>query len=308
MEMINENSPTPKRIPVRFVDEEGDAHYHAAPDATDDDNMPTPDELGRASIYEGETEMQRRIDRGAEQDSGQGKDEADDRDTAGGPPRADVPEERDEQDTHRPMDARDARDANGGAGRANARPAGAPQAAAGGANSALAMQAELFAAQAELEMVEADLQKMRAERQELQDLAARQQADFDNYRKRVERERGETYNRVVAEVVKQLLPVMDNLRRAHEAESSAKGTESQEFRNFLHGVELISKQLNGVLESLGIEPVPTVGHRFDPHVHEAIATEQTDEFEPDTVMQEIVRGYRLGEKLLRPAMVKVATK
>jgi molecular chaperone GrpE len=170
------------------------------------------------------------------------------------------------------------------------------------------MQAELFAAQAELEMVEAELQKARAERQELQDLAARQQADFDNYRKRVERERGETYNRVVAEVVKQLLPVMDNLRRAHEAESSAKGTESQEFRNFLHGVELISKQLNGVLDSLGIEPVPTVGQRFDPHVHEAIATEQTDEFEPDTVMQEIVRGYRLGEKLLRPAMVKVATK
>ncbi|HEX9918719.1 MAG TPA: nucleotide exchange factor GrpE, partial [Pyrinomonadaceae bacterium] len=175
-------------------------------------------------------------------------------------------------------------------------------------NSALAMQAELFAAQAELEMVEAELQKARAERQELHELAARRQADFDNYRKRVERDRGETYNRVVADVVGQLLPVMDNLRRAHEAESSVEGTESQEFRNFLHGVELISKQLNGVLESLGIETVPTVGLPFDPHVHEAIATERTDEFEPDTVMQEIVRGYRLGEKLLRPAMVKVATR
>ena len=300
--MINENSPAPKRIPVRFVDEEGDADYHAAPDTADDDNnAPTPDELGRASIYEDETEMQRRIDRGSEQDSEQGKDDADDRDTAGGPTRADMPEERDEQDTHRPLDA--SGKANGGA-RSNARPAGAR----GGANSALAMQAELFAAQAELEMVEADLQKARAERQELQDLAARQQADFDNYRKRVERERGETYNRVVAEVVKQLLPVMDNLRRAHEAESSVERTESQEFRNFLHGVELISKQLNGVLESLGIEQVPTVGHRFDPHIHEAIATEQTDEFDPDVVMQEIVRGYRLGEKLLRPAMVKVATR
>lgn len=298
--MINENSPAPKRIPVRFVDEEGDADYYAAPDASDDDNAPTPDELGRASIYEGETEMQRRIDRGPEQDSEQGKDDADDRDTAGGPPRADVPEERDEQDTHRPLNASGA---NGGA-RSNARPAGTGS----GANSALAIQAELFAAQAELEMVEAELQKARTDRQELQDLAARQQADFDNYRKRVERERVETYNRVVADVVKQLLPVMDNLRRAHEAESSAGATESQEFRNFLHGVELISKQLNGVLESLGIEQVPTVGHPFDPHVHEAIATEQTDEFEADMVMQEIVRGYRLGEKLLRPAMVKVATR
>ncbi|MDX6272629.1 MAG: molecular chaperone GrpE [Acidobacteriota bacterium] len=301
MEMINENSPTPKRIPVRFVDEEGDADYHAAPETADDDNTHTPDELGRASSYEGETEMQRRIDRGAEQDSGQGKDDADDRDTAGAPTRAEVPEERDEQDTHRHLGARDA---NGGA-KSNARPAGGH---GGGASSALAMQAELFAAQAELDVVEAELQKARAERQELQDLAARRQADFDNYRKRIERERGETYNRIVADVVGQLLPVMDNLRRAHEAESSVEATESQEFRNFLHGVELISKQLNGVLESLGIEPVPTVGRPFDPHVHEAIATEQTEEFEPDTVMQEIVRGYRLGDKLLRPAMVKVATR
>lgn len=300
MEMINENK-APKRIPVRFVDEEGDAGYQAAPEMADDDNAPTPDELGRASIYEDETEMQRRIDRGAEQDSEQGKDDADDRDTAGAPPRADMPEERDEQDTQRPMDA--SGKANG-RNQPNARPAGTR----GGANSALAMQAELFAAQAELEMVEAELQKARSERQELQDLAARRQADFDNYRKRVERERSETYNRVVADVVGQLLPVMDNLRRAHEAESSVGATESQEFRNFLHGVELISKQLNAVLESLGIEPVPTVGQRFDPHVHEAIATGQTDEFEPDVVMQEIVRGYRLGEKLLRPAMVKVATR
>lgn len=306
--MINENSPAPKRIPVRFVDEEGDADYHAAPEAAggdddDDSNAPTPDELGRASSYEGETEMQRRIDRGAEHDSEQGQDDADDRDTAGAPPRADMPEERDEQDTHRHLDA----DTRGGA-RANARPTGARGGGGGGANSALAMQAELFAAQAELDVVEMELEKARAERQELQELAARRQADFDNYRKRVERERGETYNRIVADVVGQLLPVMDNLRRAHEAESSVGATESQEFRNFLHGVELISKQLNGVLESLGIEPVPTVGRPFDPHVHEAIATEQTEEFAPDTVMQEIVRGYRLGDKLLRPAMVKVATR
>ncbi|MGI8565076.1 MAG: nucleotide exchange factor GrpE, partial [Pyrinomonadaceae bacterium] len=71
-------------------------------------------------------------------------------------------------------------------------------------------------------------------------------------------------------------------------------------------VELISKQLSGVLETFGVEPVATVGLPFDPHIHEAIATEQTDAHEPDTVVEEIVRGYRLGGKLLRPAMVKVA--
>lgn len=297
--MINENSPTPKRIPVRFVDDESNANYHVSADSGDDDAL-TPDELGRASSYEGETEMQRRIDRGAEQDTGQGKDEADDRDTAGAPPRSEVPEDRDEQDTHQHLDARHAN----GLGRGNSQPSGAR----GSTNSSLGMQAELFAAQAELEMVESELQKVRAEYHEFQDAAARRQADFDNFRKRIERERVESYQRVVADVAERLLPVMDNLRRAHEAESSVEATQSQEFRNFLHGIELISKQLNGVLENLGIEQVPTVGHPFDPHVHEAIATEQTDEFEPDTVMQEIVRGYRLGEKLLRPAMVKVATR
>lgn len=297
--MINENSPTPKRIPVRFVDEESNADYHVSPETADEDDAPTPDELGRASSYEDETEMQRRIDRGPEQDNAQGQTDADERDTAGAPARSEVPEDRDEQDTHQHLGASHAN----GEARADSRRSGER-----GAGSTLAMQAELLAAQAELEMVEAELQKVRAEQQEFQDAAARRQADFDNFRKRIERERSETYNRIVADVVGQLLPVMDNLRRAHEAESSMEATESQEFRNFLHGVELISKQLNGVLENLGIEQVPTVGHPFDPHVHEAIATETTDEFEPDTVMQEIVRGYRLGEKLLRPAMVKVATK
>ncbi|MGI9106135.1 MAG: nucleotide exchange factor GrpE [Pyrinomonadaceae bacterium] len=293
----------PKRIPIRFVDEESRAHYQASSERDEDSSALTPDELGRASSYEDTTEMQRRIDRGGEQDSEQGKDQADDRDTAGGPSRSETPEHRNDQDTNPRSEAESATDI-AGAERTTSHLANA----GGGTSSALSRQAELLAAQAELEMVESELQRLKAEHQELHDLSARRQADFDNYRKRIERERGETYQRVVADVAGQLLPVMDNLRRAHEAESSVGATESQEFRNFLHGVELISKQFNGVLESLGIEPVPTVGQFFDPHVHEAIATEQTDEFEPDIVMQEIVRGYRLGEKLLRPAMVKVATK
>lgn len=162
------------------------------------------------------------------------------------------------------------------------------------------MLAELLATRAELKRVEGEL----AEAQERQ---ARRQADFENYRKRTERERGEAYNRVVADVVNKLLPVIDNLRRALEAERSMEADESEEFRHFLHGVELINKQLNEILESLGLEAVPAMGEPFDPHVHEAVVTEATDQYEPDTVIQEIVRGYRLGEKLLRPAMVKVST-
>ncbi len=166
--------------------------------------------------------------------------------------------------------------------------------------------AELVATRAELRRVEVELQKAHEEGQELREAATRRQADFENYRKRVERERGESYQRTLGEVVAQLLPVVDNLRRAVVTETSVKAEESEEFRRFLHGVELISKQLSGVLETFGVEPVATVGQPFDPHIHEAVATEQTDAHEPDTVVEEIVRGYRLGGRLLRPAMVKVA--
>lgn len=161
---------------------------------------------------------------------------------------------------------------------------------------------------AELIATRSELKRIEAENAELKDRIARRQADFENYRKRVERERTETYNRVVADVTAKLLPVLDNLKRALEAEASVEASESDEFRHFLSGVDLISKQLNGVLEALGVKPIAAVGEPFNPHIHEAVATEATDEFEPDTVMQEIVAGYRLGDKLIRPALVKVATR
>jgi len=161
---------------------------------------------------------------------------------------------------------------------------------------------------AELIATRSELKRIEAENADLKDRLARRQADFENYRKRVERERSETYNRVVADVAAKLLPVSDNLKRALDAEASVEAAESDEFRHFLSGVDLIWKQLNGVLEALGVKPIPAVGEHFDPHVHEAVVTEATDEYEPDTVMQEIVAGYRLGDKLIRPALVKVATR
>lgn len=287
--MIDKNRPTPNRIPVQFVDDD------AAGGAT----TPSAEELGRESAYEDATEMGRRIDRGGEGDTEQGRREADDRDVAGSIPDSEMEENREDQDT---IDGRARRDAA---------PAAGPQNESGGRKSArslLSSEAELLAAQAEVSILDKEVEQLKSERQELIEQMARRQADFDNYRKRMERDRGETYNRVVGDVAGHLLPVVDNLHRALLAEASSEAGESQEFRNFLHGIELIGKQLGGVLESLGIETVETVGRRFDPHVHEAVATEESEEFEPDTVTHEIQRGYRLGEKLLRPAMVKVATR
>lgn len=159
-----------------------------------------------------------------------------------------------------------------------------------------------------LERVEAELALADAERQNLVERLTRVSADFENYRKRADREKSRTYQSIVGEVVQQLLPVHDNLARALEAEASVQATESEEFRHFLNGVELIYRQLDEVFKGMGLQPVETVGLPFDPHVHEAVATEQTDEYEPDTVTQELVRGYLLGETLLRPAMVKVSTR
>jgi molecular chaperone GrpE len=300
--IADNNRPKANRIPVRFVEEEpltaraeeSRQQGKNAARQNDDETGLTPEELGRASSYEGETEMQRRIDRGDEEDGGR----ADDADTAGGPPLSETPEHREDQDESGAGPKRPGvvTDENNGPG-AQARTAASPAADA----AAGPMLAELLATRAELKRIE-------AERADLLDKLARRQADFENYRKRLERERGEMYTRTVGDIISKLLPVLDNLRRALDAEASVEASESEEFRRFLHGVELIDKQLNEVLGGLGLQPVEAVGQLFDPHVHEAVATESSDEHEPDTVVQELARGYRLGERLLRPAMVKVATR
>jgi molecular chaperone GrpE len=304
--MPDKNTRKPNRIPVRFEDEAQAGRGDEGTPAAAAEGV-SPEEIGRESSYEDETEVKRRVDRGSEQGGEAGRSEADESDSAGGPAPSELPRSRDEQDTT-PSHATD--EEKSGERKAKAEDASAakeeqPRAAD---LSAGPVMAELLATRAELRRVEGELKKLGDERHEWADKLARRQADFDNYRKRTERERAETYNRALGEVVRRLLPVIDNLQRALEAERSLETEESNEFRHFLHGVELINRQLGGVLESLGVEVVPTVGELFDPHVHEAVATEATDEVEPDTIVQEMQRGYRLRDKLLRPAMVKVATR
>lgn len=289
-DMTNKGGRKPNRIPVRFVGEE----EGAKPEAGTPDESLTPEELGRESSYDDATEMARRIESGEAGETGSGESGV-----VGSTDPSELPRSRNDQDTTVSHVEPEEQGGGGASGTAQepTRNAGAgPQVA------------ELIATRAELRRVEAELKKLADERQEVNDKLARRTADFDNFRKRTERERTETYQRALGEVVRRLLPVLDNLQRALDAERVVEVKESEEFRHFLHGVELINRQLGGVLESLGVEVVPTVGERFDPHVHEAVATEETDAAEPDTVTQEMQRGYRLGDKLLRPAMVKVATK
>ncbi|MGA9995755.1 MAG: nucleotide exchange factor GrpE, partial [Pyrinomonadaceae bacterium] len=248
--MFGNKEQKSNRIPVRFVDEESMSAQEEADDrresGAESDDQLTPDEIGRESAYEDETEVRRRIDRGAEEDG----ERADDSDTAGGPREDETPEQREDTDEAATQKASSSSGEKDDAGSSSSK----MNAAAG------PLMAELVAARAELRRLE-------TERAELIDQLARRQADFENYRKRVERERTETYNRMVGDVVSKLLPVLDNLRRALDTEAILQASESEEFRHFLQGVELIYKQLTDVLQGLGLEPVPSVGELFDPHVH-----------------------------------------
>ncbi|MBA0770518.1 hypothetical protein Gotri_019145, partial [Gossypium trilobum] len=127
-------------------------------------------------------------------------------------------------------------------------------------------------------------------------------ADFDNFRKRTERERLSLVANAQGEVLENLLPVLDNFERA-KAQIKVK-TEGEEKIN--NSYQSIYKQFMEILGSLGVEPVDTVGNPFDPMLHEAIMQEDSTEFEEDIILQEFQKGFKLGDRLLRPAMVKVS--
>jgi molecular chaperone GrpE len=148
---------------------------------------------------------------------------------------------------------------------------------------------------------EAELKKLREERDTLFDRLARLQAEFDNYRKRAAKENADFRDYAVADTMRSLLPVIDNLSLAVK-NASASG---EDFRK---GVELIHKQLQGILEKLNIQRVPARGEPFDPRYHEAIEMVESDEVPDHHVLEELQPGYRIKDRLLRPAMVRVAKK
>src|SRR5678816_2411755 len=144
-----------------------------------------------------------------------------------------------------------------------------------------------------------ELQKLRSERDALIDRLARSQAEFDNARKRAAREQQEYRDYASAEAIKSLLPVIDNFERALSVSSS----QSSEFRT---GIELIYKQLQDVLQKLGVRQIAAKGEPFDPRLHEAIEMVETEDVPDHSVMDELQHGYMLKDRLLRPAMVRVA--
>ncbi len=140
-----------------------------------------------------------------------------------------------------------------------------------------------------------------AQRDEYYDLLLRKTAEFDNYRKRVERERAALASAAAADLLEDLLPVVDNLERALEAQ--ADGTAAAAYRE---GVELIHRQMLDLLRKRGVTPFETHGQDFDPNVHQAVVHEESADHRAGEIVGEVQRGYMLGSRLLRAAMVRVA--
>lgn len=140
---------------------------------------------------------------------------------------------------------------------------------------------------------------LRAENEKLKDQYLRSRADFENFRRRMEKEKTEFRRYAVADTIRELLPVLDNFERALSVSSPS-------VEDFGTGIEMIARQLADVLERTGLQTLDPTGEPFDPLFHEAIARVESDEIEPNSVVDVLQKGYMLHDRLLRPAMVRVA--
>jgi molecular chaperone GrpE len=146
-----------------------------------------------------------------------------------------------------------------------------------------------------------DADDIQRQRDDYYDRLLRKTAEFDNYRKRIERDRQSMAESAAADLVRDLLPLVDDLERALKADANVEAAEA-----YRRGVELIHRRLLEILRKRGVKPIEAVGADFDPHFHEAVAHEAAEGRREGEVIEEFARGYMLGDRLIRPAMVKVA--
>jgi len=152
----------------------------------------------------------------------------------------------------------------------------------------------------DLETLAAEKDRAVAEKQELWERYLRRQAEFENFRKRIQREKEEILQFAAMETIRALLPVMDDFERALKTPAG-----DEDYRK---GIELIHKRLFDTLVQAGLSPIEALGKKFDPHSHQAVDTVNTEEQEDHTIVEEYQRGYEFKGRLLRPAMVKVAVR
>ena len=151
-----------------------------------------------------------------------------------------------------------------------------------------------------LEEVTAERDRLVEEKNDLLDRLLRRQAEFDNFRRRAERERADVLEYANTETVRAMLPILDDFERALKLECPD--------REYARGMELIHQRLSDALKKLGLEPIEAAGQKFDPNVHHAVEMLESEEYEDHSILDEYQRGYNFRGRLLRPAMVKVAVR
>ncbi len=152
----------------------------------------------------------------------------------------------------------------------------------------------------EINVATAELAALKTERDELKEILVRRQAEFDNFRKRTERERADYMQFAGMDVVRDMLPVLDDFDRALKVECGSP--------DYAKGVEMIYNRTFDILKKMGLDPIESVGKAFDPHLHQAIDRFETNDCPDGTVLSEYQRGYNFKGKLLRPSMVRVSVK
>ena len=152
-----------------------------------------------------------------------------------------------------------------------------------------------------LDQLRIEREALKSERDELKELLLRRQAEFDNFRKRTEKESSEYVQYAGMEIVRDILPILDDFDRAMKVQSGA-------TPEYTKGVEMIHSRIYDTLRKVGLEPIETAGKSFDPHLHQAVERVETDDSPEGTILGEFQRGYNFKSKLLRPSMVKVAVR
>jgi len=152
----------------------------------------------------------------------------------------------------------------------------------------------------QLAATKAERDQLVAEKADLSDRLLRGRAEFENARRRAERERFEYLQFASMDLVREILPVLDDFERALKVETSD--------RHYAKGIELIYQRLSETLKKMGLEPIETAGRQFDPNLHQAVERIETEEAADQSILGEFQRGYNFKGKLLRPAMVRVAVK
>jgi len=142
--------------------------------------------------------------------------------------------------------------------------------------------------------------RLAEEKAELQDLLQRRQAEFDNYRRRTDREKSDFAQYAATELIREILPIADDFERALAADSGSK--------EYAKGIEMIYNRLTDTLKKLGLEPIETAGKSFDPHIHQAVEKVQAADASDNSILGEFQKGYFFKGKLLRPSMVRVAVR